>query len=95
MLVAREEVIERILKSADMHDLDDAQMLAVCIHASAGVLIEKYGTHVSRREVHWRQRSGGTWQNVERPEQEVETALSVRNVGPVGTPAPIRAARAQ
>jgi hypothetical protein len=36
MLAAREEMIDRILKIAEMHDLDDAQMVAASIHAAAG-----------------------------------------------------------
>ena len=34
-LAAREEIIVRLLKSVEMHDLDDAQMVAVTIHAAA------------------------------------------------------------
>lgn len=47
-LAAREEIIARLLKSAEMHDLDDAQMGAASIHAAAAALIEKTG--VSKRQ---------------------------------------------
>lgn len=40
MLAAREEIIERILKSAKSHALDDAELVATCVHATAAALIE-------------------------------------------------------
>ena len=40
MLAAREEIIERILKSAELHGLDDAQIVAVGVHAIAAALTE-------------------------------------------------------
>jgi len=43
MLAAREEIIQRILKSAEVHSLDDAELAATCIHASAAALIEVAG----------------------------------------------------
>lgn len=43
MLAAREEIIERILKSAEIHNLDDAELVAASIHAVAAALIEVTG----------------------------------------------------
>lgn len=43
MLAAREEIIERILKSVESHVLDDAELVATCIHATAAALIEVTG----------------------------------------------------
>lgn len=48
MLAARQEIIERILKSAESHALDDAELFATCIHASAAALMERAG--VSAKE---------------------------------------------
>lgn len=48
MLAAREEIIERIRKSAELHGLDDAQIVAVGVNAIAAALIEVRG--VSKRE---------------------------------------------
>ncbi len=43
MVAAREEIIERILRSAESHALDDAELVATCVHASAAALIEAAG----------------------------------------------------
>ncbi len=43
MLAAREEIIERLRKSAELHGLDDAQIVAVGVHAIAAALIELSG----------------------------------------------------
>lgn len=43
MLAAREEIIERILKSMDAHELNDGELVAACIHASAAALVEATG----------------------------------------------------
>ena len=43
MLAAREEVIERLHKSRELHGLDDAQIVAVGVHAIAAVMIELSG----------------------------------------------------
>jgi energy-converting hydrogenase Eha subunit A len=43
MLAAREEIIQRIRKSAEMHALNDAQLVAVGVHAIAASLIEVSG----------------------------------------------------
>ncbi len=40
MLAAREEVIERLRESAELHGLDDAQLVAVGVNAIAAALIE-------------------------------------------------------
>jgi len=40
MLAAREEIIERILRSAEAHALDDAELVAAGIHAVAAALID-------------------------------------------------------
>ncbi len=40
MLAGREKIIERIIKSAKMHELDNVQMGAICIHATSAALLE-------------------------------------------------------
>lgn len=40
LLAAREELIERILKSAEAHALDHAQLVAVSVHATAAAYAE-------------------------------------------------------
>jgi hypothetical protein len=43
MLAAREEVIARLKKSAEIHQLDEAQLAAVGVHASAAAFMEMAG----------------------------------------------------
>lgn len=49
MLAAREEIIAKILKSADFHALSDGGLVAVCVHATAASLIDT--ANVSLRQV--------------------------------------------
>jgi hypothetical protein len=48
MLAAREEIMARILRSAELHALSDGELVAVCIHATAASLIDT--THVTQRQ---------------------------------------------
>jgi hypothetical protein len=49
MLAAREEVIARLKKSAEIHQLDEAQLVAVSVHAVAAAHVEATG--YTKREV--------------------------------------------
>ena len=42
MLAAREEIIARILKSAELQALNDGELIAVCIHATAASFIDTF-----------------------------------------------------
>ena len=48
MLAAREEIMARILKSAELHALSDGELVAACIHAPAASLIDT--AHVTKRQ---------------------------------------------
>lgn len=43
MLAARNELIDRIERTADAHALTNAELAAVVIHAAAAVLMERTG----------------------------------------------------